>query len=144
MEKLPLDWLHPLHACVCVCVRVRACMNSFYDIYNGTILHYPLETQAALAKTTALSEDQKKHWSATLIPELQSSEESDSESEEAAFIVKTIPWRSGRVTSLFESLDKKHTKNASKRSCKMSFTRHSGTVSDRPKPSGLPTWMLKE
>ena len=93
-------------------------------------------------KTKGLTEEQKKSWSTALTVDMMSSEESESDSE-AAIVVRPLPWRSRKVESLFDSMDKKHYKNARKRSQKMSFSRRVGDPSDRPRPNGnYPNWMF--
>ena len=61
-------------------------------------------------KTKAVTDEQRKVWGVTMTVDLMSSEESESDSDEATFIVRPLPWRSSKVNSFFESLDKKHTK----------------------------------
>ena len=102
--------------------------------------------QTSLARTTAMTDEQKKKWSACLTLDLMSTEESSAENGDsgAHFFVRELPWRSDRVKNFFHSLDHKHTKNQSARSRRMSFERCLADLpSDRPCPFGLPEWMIK-
>lgn len=89
-----------------------------------------------------MSEEQKKAWTSTMTLKLMSSEESQSDSDEAVFVIRPLPWRNSKINSFFESRDK-NSKYAGKRSIKMSFSRSVGDPSDRPKPGGLPDWVFK-
>ncbi len=102
--------------------------------------------KAAFAKTTSLTEEQKKNYSGCLVTEFMSSEESDGDTESSSFIVRPLPWRHDRVSRLFSGLDKKFAKSQTKRSKRMSYSRVEGQSSTRPCPevNDIPEWMLKQ
>ena len=100
-----------------------------------------------MAKTSALTLQQKKFWSACLVIDVMSSEESndsdDNGDENTQFIVRPPPWRSDKATCFLMALDKKYLKQQSKRSKVMSFNHCRGLPSDHPNPQGVPDWVLK-
>ena len=103
-----------------------------------------MRRQAAFTKTTALTPKQKEQFEPCLVLELMSSEESDSDEDNASFTVHPLPWRHEKVGRILVSLDKKADKNQSKRSKLMSFPRVQGLPSDRPKPVNVPDWVFKK
>ena len=98
-------------------------------------------------KTNALTEDEKRKWTAVMNMEMMSSEESDAASGDdeniCIFIKHPLPWRNDKVSSLCKSLDRKASKGQSKRSTQMTQQRILGTQSQRPRPSTVPDWALK-
>ena len=65
-------------------------------------------------KTNALTEDEKRKWTAVMNMEMMSSEESDAASGDdeniCVFIKHPLPWCNDKVSSLFKSLDRKASK----------------------------------
>ena len=104
--------------------------------------------KAALMRTSALTEKEKKIWEAVMSTEMMSSEESDagsnSDNESSSALCKRpLPWRNEKVSSFFKSLDHKVTKGQSKRSQQITQNRTAVVVSQRPKPAGFPDWVFK-
>lgn len=96
--------------------------------------------KATLIKTAAISEKDKETWLQCLVPELMSSEDSE---DDGAFLVRPLPWRSDKASNFIAALDHKGKKKRSRRSKVMSFTRKVGDLSDRSRPSGVPSWAVK-
>lgn len=98
---------------------------------------------AALAKSKAVTEQEKARWKEALLPSLVSSEDSD---EEGSFTVRPLPWRSEKASEFFFTLDEKHERKRSIRSKMMTFQRNYGLPSDRQKPpvGTVPEWCLKK
>ena len=98
-------------------------------------------------KTNALTEDEKRKWTAVMNMAMMSSEESDAASGDdeniCIFIKHPLPWRNDKVSSLFKSLDRKASKGQSKRSTQMTQQRILGSQSQCPRPSTVPDWALK-
>lgn len=97
--------------------------------------------KAALSKSTAIPDKDKKKLKECLTADLMSSEESE---EDGSFIVHPLPWRSEKATGIFHGLDKKHDRRKTKRSKVMTFARKRGQLSDRPKPpkGSVPDWTV--
>ena len=72
-----------------------------------------------------------------------SSEESGEELDEnedlkPVLYIHSLPWRSSKVNKLFSVLDSQIVKGKSKCALSQTYTRVTGDISDRPKPSDLP------
>ena len=99
--------------------------------------------KASFAKTSAITEEEKKRWAAVMKLEMMSSEESDcdthsgSDNEDGVtsmFIKHPLPWRNDKVTAPFKSLDGKTRKNQSRRSQQM-MQQHCWLAITAPKSS---------
>ncbi len=91
--------------------------------------------KAALAHTSALSEEKKKTWNEILVPAFMSSEESDMEDDKPVLLVKSLPWRASKVSRFLKQMDAKGEKKKSKRSILQTMTRLPGPVSNRLLPT---------
>ena len=84
------------------------------------------------------SETAKEKWKEIIIPEMISSEESDSENEDV-IIVKPLIWRSQKVMGTFRELDAANESTKTKQARR----RVIGAVpSERSKPDNVPKWAL--
>lgn len=93
-----------------------------------------------MLEKSSMAPKEKEKWSKVFISELHSSEESG---EEDVIIVKTLPWRSDRVTQMFHQLDEKVQEGKSSQAKRQKKRRVVGVNnSTRPKPSGLPKWAV--
>ena len=82
-------------------------------------------------------------WKGCLLEELISSEDSD---EDGSYVVRSLPWRADKVSSLFCSVDKKQDQKRSRKSKIVTFKRKTGVPSDcaNPKPGSVPAWTVTE
>ena len=94
----------------------------------------------AIFEKRKLREKDKEKWSKVMTKEFMSSEESGDENN--SVIVRPLPWRSNRVDSFFQSLDKSSLEGKSPQSLRQMKKRVIGEVSSRSKPDshGLPSW----
>ena len=100
-----------------------------------------------MAKSSAMTDEQKKKWLPCLVADLMSSEESedgDDGEEQIAFKVHPLLWRSDKVTSFVKKLDLKNKSSTSQRSKRMAMKRSIGLPSDRLPPDTLAEWMVKK
>ena len=91
--------------------------------------------KAALAHTTALSEEKKKTWREILVPSFMSSEESGEEDGRPVLLVKHLPWRATKVSRFLKQMDIKGEKKKSKRSILQTMPRLPGLDSTRLLPT---------
>ena len=88
------------------------------------------------------SETAKEKWKEIIIPEMISSEESDSENEDV-IIVKPLIWRSQKVMGTFRELDAANESTKTKQARRQRRKRVIGAVpSERSKPDNVPKWAL--
>ena len=104
--------------------------------------------QATFYKTNALTKEQKDKWAPCVVMEMMSSEDSGEGSDEentSKFMVRSLPWRSDKVNSLFDSIDAKVSKTQTKKSMMMTIQLEEGLVSDRIRPVSdkIPDWAMK-
>ena len=103
-----------------------------------------------MAKSSAMTDEQKKKWLPCLVADLMSSEESeesedgDDGEEQIAFKVHPLLWRSDKVTFFVKKLDLKNKSSTSQRSKRMAMKRSIGLPSDRLPPDTLSEWMIKK
>ena len=91
--------------------------------------------KAALAHTTALTEEKKKSWREILVPSFMSSEESGEEDGKPVLFMKYLPWRATKVSRFLKQMDLKGEKKKSKRSILQTMSRLPGSDSTRLKPT---------
>ena len=98
-----------------------------------------------MAKSSTMTDEQKKKWMPCLVPDMMSSEESeDGDEEQAMFQVHPLLWRSDKVTVFIKKLDLKSKNCTSQRSKRMAVKRSIGLPSDRLPPDSLSEWMVKK
>ena len=102
--------------------------------------------KTALAKSSTMTDEQKKKWMPCLVPDMMSSEESeDGDEEQTTFQVHPLPWRSDKVTAFIKKLDLIKSKNCTSQWSKRMAVKHSiGLPSDRLPPDSLSEWMVKK
>lgn len=115
---------------------------------TGTELHFLSNVQklhdrkAALEKVAFQREGHRELWENVIVLELMSSEESAAELEDV-YMVKTLPWRSQKIDTMFQSLDMAAEKAKTPQARRQTKKRYNGGISDREKPSGsLPSWVF--
>lgn len=71
--------------------------------------------------------------------DLTSSEDSD---DDGTFTVRSIAWRSNKVSEFFKELDLRHEKKLPNKSRKMTSQRYEGIESNRQQPTegSVPSW----
>ena len=137
----------PQEKCL-ACVTLMAVCIIIPEFFSITLSLQKFKMRkAAFAKTTAITEEEKKNWAAIMKLEMMSSEESgcDSGSDHedgvtSMFIKHPLPWRSNKITALFKSLDGKARKRQSRRGQQMMQQRTVGSPSARTRPTGVPEW----
>ena len=91
-----------------------------------------------------MTESTKEKWNKVLVPEVISSEESDSGENEEIVYVKPLPWRSELVNNFFAQLDDKIAETKSAQARRQRKKRMvSISNSTRKVPTGLPKWAVK-
>ena len=93
-----------------------------------------------------MSVSDKQRWSKVLIitPEIQSSEESDPENPDV-IMVKSVPWRASRVSTMFKKMDEKIEETLTPQARRQKRKRVLGSViSTRPQPADTPKWAVAE
>ena len=90
-----------------------------------------------------VSDERKAKYREVIIISFMSSEESGEERDEnqelkPVLYVNSLPWRSPTVNQLFSLLDNKIERGKSKRARSQMYSRVTGKVSDRLKPTDLP------
>ena len=94
-------------------------------------------------KRMSYSDVDREKWQKVLVTQLMSSDESGTDEEQPAFIVKELQWRSDKVTSFFEKLDRAHTTRKTEQATRQTKRRvRKGVSSERPAPSDFPTWAV--
>ena len=89
------------------------------------------------------SEVDRMKWKKVLVTEMISSDESGSDDGQPVFIVRELPWRSDKVTSFFQRLDKMREERKSEQASQQTKNRiRNGVISTRPQPSGFPSSAL--
>ena len=87
-------------------------------------------------------ESEKQKWSAVLVADAMSSEDSDPESD--ALVVKPLPWRSSRLNEMFMEMDRATVMSKSSTALRQRRQRVIGDIqSKRTMPDYLPRWAIK-
>lgn len=91
-------------------------------------------------------ESQRERWKSAIHVDLMSSEDSATEGDEDAIMVKTLPWRSDQVNQMMKRLDDKINSDKSTQAKRQAKPRVASiSASTRSKPSGsFPAWLFKE
>lgn len=111
------------------------------------LLLQKLQERQAIFNKLSYNEKDKEKWKKVFHENFMSSEESDSNDEEA-IVVRPLPWRSNRVTTFLHSLDDKGREEKSPQARRQMKTRRMGNSSSRIQPtsdaSGEPpaSWMF--
>ena len=95
-------------------------------------------------KRRSYSEEDKIKWGKVLTTEFISSDESGTEDGKAVIFVKTLPWRSQKVTKFFSKLDENHCLKKSEQATRQTKERirKEDIISERPAPANVPSWAL--
>lgn len=100
------------------------------------------ERQASFKKMS-YSEADKQKWKKVLITEMISSDSSGVEDSVPVLVAKEIPWRSHKVTSFFDKLDKFHEDSKSEQAKRQTKPRiRKGRLSCRSMPNDIPRWAI--
>lgn len=92
-------------------------------------------------KKSNVADKEKEKWMKAFVPELVSSEESNS--DEDVIMVRPLQWRSEKVTSMFYRLDEKIESSKTTQAKRQKRRRVLGTeCSARPQPPGVPKWTV--
>lgn len=93
----------------------------------------------------SFSEEDREKWRKTLVTEMISSDDSESEDGKAVLFVKELPWRSDKVSKFFKKLDDNHRARRSEQAARQTKPRlHRGVLSSRQPPvkEQVPAWAI--
>lgn len=110
------------------------------------ILQKMAERTSALKKMKFKKPSDSDLWQKVLVSDLMSSEESGMDEEDEVLKVHSLPWRSSKVTKMFQHLDMEVVKAKSPQSRRQRKRRVTGGSSLRHKPVpselNLPNWVF--
>lgn len=83
----------------------------------------------------------REAWEKVMTLDMISSEDSGTDDGEEVLVVRPLPWRSARVSHMFQEVDRQNLKDKSPQSRRQMKRRVLGENSDRPQcTSELPQW----
>ena len=126
----------------CLYMKMYVVYHLNFDFVN--LLQRRAERESQFNKMSYNDSDRAK-WKKVLITEFMSSDESGTEDGEPVFIVKTLPWRSERVSKFFQRLDAARDARKSEQANRQTKPRvYKDLVSSRPLPTtcAVPTWAV--
>lgn len=89
------------------------------------------------------SETDTVKWKKILTTDMISSDSSGVEDSVPVLVAKEIPWRSRKVSSFFEKLDKFHEESKSEQAKRQTKPRiRNGKLSTRAVPTDVPKWAI--
>ena len=126
--------------------RFPLCGIPVFNIMVSFFFHSQKLTErtAALKKMNFSKKSDADVWMKIMCLEMMSSDDSDMDEDDEVYRVRALPWRKEAVKRMFNTLDNEALKIKTQQAKRQMKRRTEGTLSERPRPMGMPTWAVSD